>query len=230
MDLQVSVMGNECFWSWSLQTLQLSQPHAVCSMTQTAAPPSWRRSAVVWASVLWVGCSGFFPLLSTSAFFQGKKITDWGFSSCHVAHTLGRFELIYCSLRTLSLRIFSKFFSRSFAAGHHLPERGDNTVGLMSVFLYWNGNYWHRWLSGCLRSVLAKVLRVMPVDISGPKSPAMPYPAQLMPLECKPWNCKIKPILIIWQHLSLPGPPSFLFLSLPNGASLMQLEVALLSC
>jgi len=33
---------------------------------------------------------------------------------------------------------------------------------------------------------LAEVLQVMPVDISGPSSPAMSYLAQLMPAECKP--------------------------------------------
>jgi len=47
----------------------------------------------------------------------------------------GRFELMYCSLRTLSLRVFPKFSGRSFAAGHHPSGKGEVVVGLICVFL-----------------------------------------------------------------------------------------------
>lgn len=188
MCLQFSVLGDERFWSWGPQTSfpQLSPSHTVCSVTRTAAPPSWRRSAVVWAT--------FF----SSAFlhFLRGKGNRLGFFSWRCSHT-GRFELMYHSLRTLSLRIFPKFSGRSFAAGHRPPGRGDVAVGLICVFLSWDWNCWHCWLSGWLCLFLAEVLQVMPVEISGPNSPAMSYLVQLMPAECKPWKRKIKPFLII---------------------------------
>lgn len=84
---------------------------------------------------VWFFLFCFFPA-QHFCIFSGEKGNRLGVSSCRVAHTLGRFELIYCSLRSFSLRIFFEFFGRSFAAGHHLPGRGDNRVGLMSVVLY----------------------------------------------------------------------------------------------
>lgn len=53
---------------------------------------------------------------------------------------------------------------------------------------------------------------VMPVDISGPSSPAMSCLTQLMP-----WKSQPKPFLICGQHLSLAGLPSFFFWALLLG-------------
>lgn len=128
MCLQFSVMGDECFWSWGPPTsfLQRSPSHAVCSVTWRAASPSWRRSAVVWA---------IFFSAQLFCIFSGEKITDWVFFFMTCSSHMGRVELMYCSLRTLSLRVFPKFSGRSFAAGYRPPGRGDVAVGLICVFI-----------------------------------------------------------------------------------------------
>lgn len=133
-----------------------------------------------------VQLSGLFFSAQHFCIFSGEKITDWVFLMTCCSH-MGRFELVYRSLRTLSLRVFPTLSGRSCAVGHRPPGRCDVAVGLICVFLSWDGNCWHCWLSGWLCLFLAEVLQVMPVDISGPNSPAMLYLAQLMPAECKPW-------------------------------------------
>lgn len=69
-----------------------------------------------------------------------------------------------------------------------------------------------------------------PVDTSGPNSPAMSYLAQLVPAERKPRKGQIEALSNHPAASVSCWTPKLLFLSPLNGASLMQLEVALLSC
>lgn len=184
MCLQSPELGDECFWAAQTSSLQLLK-------WDMNSRPSFLEE--------WCSCLGFF----FCTLFRGKntRLVCSVLFSLHVAHT---WELMYHRLRALSLRVLCKFSGRSFPVGHHPLGRGSiavvsfyleveavGTVCYLPDCLFWaQGDAgWHQW------SKFTSYVNL----------------AQLMPAKCKPWKCKIKPFLIIQQHLSLPGLPSFFF-------------------
>lgn len=166
--------------------------------TWTADPLSWRSPVVVWATFSSLSSWGrisdwfvwFFSLHVAHTWVDGSSCsTDWeplvsGYSASSLAETLLQGTILLAGAM-LQLVYFVWLY---------LEVEVDGTVCYLADCLFW-----------------AQVLQVMLVDISGPNLPAMSHLAQLMPAKCKPWKCKIKPFLIIQQHLSLPGLPSFIF-------------------
>lgn len=145
MCLQFPELEDECFWVF-----------LGCSDLISSAVAVWHEQQPLLPGGA-VQLSGLFFL----HFLQREKYQTGLFGSFFLtcSQHMGRWELMYHSLRTLSLRVFCKFSGRSFAAGHHPLGRVDVAVGLFCVVLSWGGSCWHCFLSGWLLILSTKCCR-----------------------------------------------------------------------
>lgn len=187
---------NSCFWCvCSSQTWGMSVPSFLqllqCDMNSR---PSFLQECC--------SCLGYF--FCTSFRGTNTRLVCLVLFSSHVAHTWVDWSSYSTDWEPLVSRYSASSLAEALLEGamlqwvyfvwFYLEVEVVGTVCYLADCLFW-----------------AQVLQVMLVDISSPNLPAMSHLAQLMPAKCKPWKCKIKPFLIIRQHLSLPGLPSFFF-------------------
>lgn len=185
--------------------LQFPELGDECSFISSAVAVWHEQQTLLPAGVLQL--SGLFFLHS----LQEDKYQTGLFGSFFITCSthMGRWELIFHREPLVS----------GYSASSLAEDLMQGIILLEGAMLQWVYFVWFYlevevvgtvcYLADCL--FWAQVLQVMLVDISSPNLPAMSHLAQLMPAKCKPWKCKIKPFLIIQQHLSLPGLPSFFF-------------------